>query len=112
MSFRKPQTIIRTTPGQYVDGKWVEGTEVNVPIMASVQPVTAEDQIVMPAGKRLSDYVKVYTSTELVPLSEGSQQQPDRLVWRGKQYECKELGVRQMDVLPHYKVIFSLVEQS
>jgi len=112
MSFRKPQQILRTTPGQYVDGKWVEGAQVTVPIMASVQPVTAEDQIVMPAGKRLSDYVKAYTSTELIPLSEGSEQQPDRLVWRGKEYECIELGVRQMNVINHYRAVFSLVQQS
>lgn len=95
-----------------MDGKWVAGPDSVLTILASVQPVTAEDQIVMPAGKRLSDYVKAYTSTELIPLSESSQQQPDRLVWRGRQYECKELGVRQMDVIPHYKIIFSLVEQS
>lgn len=112
MSFRKPQTIIRTTPGGYVDGKWVDGAPAPMTIKASVQPVTAEDQIVMPAGKRLSDYVKLYTSTELIPLSEGSQQQPDRLVWRGKEYECIELGVRQMRVIDHFKAIFSLVQQS
>jgi hypothetical protein len=112
MSFRKPQTIIRTTPGQYVDGKWVEGASVTLTILASVQPVTAEDQVVMQGGKRLSDYVKAYTSTEIIPLSENNQQQPDRLIWRGRQYECIELGVRQMEVLSHYKVIFSLVEQS
>lgn len=112
MSFRKPQTILRTLPGQYVDGKWIEGAQTTVPILASVQPVTAEDQVVMPAGKRLSDYVKLYTSTELIPLSENAQQQPDRLVWRGRMYECIELGVRQMSVIDHFKAIFSLVEQS
>ena len=102
MSFRKPQTIIRTLPGQYVDGKWVEGSEAILTILASVQPVTAEDQIVMAGGKRLSDYVKAYTSTEIIPLSETAQQQPDRLVWRGRTYECIELGVRQMNVIDHY----------
>lgn len=112
MSFRKPQQILRTTPGQYVDGKWVDGAPAPMTILASVQPVTAEDQIVMPAGKRLSDYVKLYTSTELYPLSEQDKKQPDRLIWRGKEYECIEVGVRQMDVISHWKCIFSLVQQS
>lgn len=111
MSFRKPQTILRTLPGGYVAGKWVPGQETSLPILATVQPVTAEDQIVMPAGKRLSDYVKVYTATEIFPLGEIAGQQPDRLVWLGRTYECIDRGVRQMNVIPHYKCIFSIVEQ-
>lgn len=111
MSFRKPQTILRTSPGEYVDGKWIPGVEGPITILATVQPVTSEDQVVMPAGKRLSDYVKVYTATEIIPLGEVDGQQPDRLVWLGRTYECIDRGVRQMNIIPHYKCIFSIIEQ-
>ena len=111
-SFRKPQTILRMTPGGYVDGVFIPGVEVTLTIMASVQPVTGEDQLVLPAGKRMAEYVKAYTATQLQVLGEIEGLQPDRLVWRNKQYECIQADVRQMDVVPHYKYVFSLIEQS
>lgn len=111
MSFRKPQTIKRLTAGDYVNGVWVDGAESTITIMASVQPMTGQDQLVIPAGKRLADYVKAYTSSDLQVLGEVEGLQPDRLVWRGKEYECISADVRQMDILPHYKYTFSKVEQ-
>lgn len=111
MSFRKPQTIKRLSAGGYVNGVWVDGTESTFTIQASVQPVTGEDQVVIPAGKRLSDYVKAYTSTNLQVLGETTGLEPDRLVWRGKEYECISVDVRQMNVIDHYKYIFSKVQQ-
>lgn len=111
-SFRSPQTIIRQDPGQYVDGVWVDGESIEFTIMASVQPASMEDLINLPVGRRLSDFVKAYTSTEIFPVSEGEvQRQPDRLLWRGHTYEATQVGVRQMGVIDHYKVIFTKVSQ-
>lgn len=109
-SFRKPYTIQRPATGSYVNGVWVAGAATNVAIMATIQPVTGEDMKTLPEGRRLSDYVKVYTSTEVFPVSE-TIQQPDQLVWRGSTYECISVDVRQMDVIAHYKAIFSKVSQ-
>lgn len=111
MGFRKPQTITRETAGAYVNGIWVPGGTSTFTIQASVQPVTGEDQLVLPAGKRLSDYVKAYTSTDLQVLDESSGLQPDKLTWRGNEYECISVDVRQMSVIDHFKYIFSKVTQ-
>ena len=112
MGFRKPQTIKRQSAGSYVNGAWVPGgVETTFTIQASVQPATGEDQLTLPEGRRLADYVKAYTSTELQVLGEVVGLQPDRLVWRGHDYECIQVDVRQMSVIDHYKYIFSKVTQ-
>lgn len=110
-SFRKPQTIKRLTAGSYVNGVWIPGTESTFIIMASVQPVTGEDQLTLPEGRRLSDFVKAYSDIELRVLGEIVGLQPDRLAWRGYDYECIQMDVRQMDVISHYKYIFSKATQ-
>lgn len=111
MGFRKTQTIKRTAAGIYVDGIFQPGAESTLTIQASIQPVTLEDQVTMPEGRRLSDYVKAYTSSDLQVLGEVVGLQPDKLVWRGHEYECISSGVFQMDVVSHFKYIFSKVTQ-
>ena len=104
MSFRKPQTIKRTVPGSYVNGVFVEGTESTISIMASVQPMSGEDIVAVPEGRRASDMVKLYTDANLNSQGDaGSGQSPDRLVWLGKDYEIHSKDVRQMGVISHYK---------
>ncbi len=104
MSFRKPQTIKRTIPGSYVNGVFVEGSESTVSIMASVQPMSGEDIVAVPEGRRASDMVKLYTDSDLFSQGDaGSGQSPDRLVWLGKDYEIHSKDVRQMNVINHYR---------
>lgn len=112
MSFRKPQTITRTTAGAYVNGLFVPGTPSSITIQASVQPVTGEDIKALPEGRRLDDYVKVYTDSDLQVLQESTGKQPDKLSWRGHTYECISADVRQMSVINHFKYIFSKVSQT
>lgn len=111
MSFRKPQTITRTTAGAYVNGYFVDGVTSSITIQASVQPMTGEDMKTLDAGKRLSDYVKVYTSSDLQVLGEASGLIADRLTWRGHTYECISADVRQMGIINHFKYTFSKVTQ-
>ena len=109
MSFRKPYVLIREMPGEYVEGEWVPGASSGVPFTASIQPVTGEDQMTVPEGRRLSDYIKIYTSTEDKPLDVDTSQQPDKIEWRNHTYECIQVDVRQMGVINHYKAIFSRI---
>lgn len=105
MSFRKPFTVKRTVAGSYVNGVYVEGAESTITIQASVQPVSGQDLVAIPEGRRASDMVKVYTSDDLFGQGDaGSGQSPDRLTYRGKDYEIYSKEVRQMDIIPHYKM--------
>jgi len=104
MGFRKPQVITRTAAGAYVLGVWVDGAVSTLNIQASVQPMTEEDMKTAPEGRRLSDMVKMYTDSDLFTIADaGSNQQPDKLTWRGREYEIISKGVRQMGVISHYK---------
>lgn len=104
MSFRKLQNIKRTAPGTYVNGVFVEGAETTLTIMASVQPLSDQDLVAVPEGRRESDMVKIYTDTDLYSQGDrGSGQSPDRLVWIGEDYEISSKSVRQMGVINHYR---------
>ena len=112
MSFRKPQSITRHAAGSYVNGLFVAGSPSTITIQASIQPATGEDIKALPEGRRLDDYVKVYTDADLQVLEEVNGLQPDKLTWRGHTYECISSDVRQMGVINHFKYIFSKVSQT
>ena len=105
MSFRKPYTITRYASGTMVKGRYVAGSTSTLTIQASIQPVSGEDLKPLPEGRRLDDFVKVYTDSNLQTLPS----QPDRLTWRGYTYECISVDVRQMGVINHFRYIFSKV---
>lgn len=107
MSFRKSFTVLRETPGGYVQGLFVPGPRSTLTIEASIQPATGEDMITAPEGRRLQDMVKAYTSSDLLQGEEATGQQPDIIVWRGYGYEVVSIEARQMGVIDHYKVFAS-----
>jgi hypothetical protein len=111
MSFRAAQTIKRTAAGSYINGLFVNGGQTTTTIQASVQPMTGEDMKTFPEGRRLSDYVVLFTADNLQVLGETAGLEPDRLLWRGHEYECISVEVRQMNVINHYKYTFSKLNQ-
>lgn len=108
MSFRLPVTITRTAAGSYVNGVFTAGSTSTINITASIQPVNGEDMKPLPEGRRVDDFVKVYTDADLQVSDTGKQ--PDRLTWRGKVYEATSCDARQMGVINHYKYIFTKVQ--
>ena len=104
MSFRKPFSVKRTVAGSYVNGVYVEGAETTITIQASVQPVSGQDLVAIPEGRRASDMVKIYTDSDLFGQGDaGSGQSPDRLTYRGADYEIYTKDVNQSGVINHYK---------
>jgi len=104
MSFRKHFTVKRTVAGVYTNGVFVEGAETTIMIQASVQPVSGQDLVAIPEGRRASDMVKAYTESDLFSQGDaGSGQSPDRLVYLGKDYEIYTKDVCQMGVISHFK---------
>jgi hypothetical protein len=106
MTFRKPVTITRYAAGSYVNGTYVSGTSSTLNIQASIQPMKSEEMVTETQGRRLSDFIKIYTDTNINTAKESIGQQPDELTWRGSVYECMSVDVHQMDVIPHYKCVF------
>lgn len=105
MSFRKSVQVLTESAGSYVQGIFTPGTRSVITIQASVQPMSGKDMVTAPEGRRIDDMIKVYADVELKQADTGTNQQPDLIVWRGYAYEVVSIDVRQMDVLPHYKII-------
>jgi len=110
-SFRQALTIKRQSASTLVNGVYVNGAITTLTIQASIQPLSGEDVKMLPEGARVGDKVKVYTDTNLQVLGEALRIEPDVIVWRGHDYKCISVDVRQMGVIPHYKYIFSRVTQ-
>lgn len=103
MSFRQAFDALHEAAGSYVNGIYTAGAKTVSSVVASIQPVTEQDMITPPEGRRLSDMVKIYTDSDLQVTEEGSNLQPDLVVWRGYAYEINSASVRQMGVINHYK---------
>lgn len=109
-SFRKNYLVLREGLGSYVNGKWVRGARSTLNVLASAQPVAmGHDMQVMPEGRHLSDYIKIYTDSRLNLAAQGENIQSDIFVFSGYGYELIDFFVNQSDVINHNKYIASKV---
>ena len=107
--FRKPLTVKRISGGAYdVSGFWVEGTESEITIQASVQPASYKEMELVDENRRETSKFKIYTDTLLRTAEKGSQN-PDRVVYNSEEYEVVALGDWHNDVINHYKYLMSKV---
>jgi hypothetical protein len=106
VSFRKQKTILRESAGVYTNGKWAPGARSTLTTLASAQPVVmGQDMHAMPEGRRLSDFIKIYTSDRLPVTADGEGVQPDILVHEGYGYELVSIFTNQSGVINHFKYI-------
>lgn len=111
--FRKPISLFRFTPGAYVNGLWIEGTETLIPITASVQPTTGEEMLSLPEGRRNRKTYSLFTSTDVEVIHSGSN--PDQILIDGERYEIIRVEVWQNNPsvfynVNHYKFYASALE--
>lgn len=89
--FGRSLTITRgSTPGTFVNGKFVAGTPNTVTIIGSLQPLTAEEQEFAPEGSDEKERRKLYTTSELKIQKAGSGaevQEADKLTQDGKTFQ-------------------------
>lgn len=106
MSFRKTVTILREAAGTYVNGVWSAGARSALTTQASIQPVSlGRDMQSLPEGRRLSDYVKLYSDTFLNTTREGEGLQPDIIVHEGYGYELIDIAPYRSGVISHYRYL-------
>ncbi len=109
-SFRKNFLVLREGLGAYVNGKWIGGTRTTLNILASAQPVVmGQDMQILPQGRHLSDYKKIYTDDKLNLATQDENIQSDIFVFEGYGYELISFFANQSDVINHYKYIASRV---
>ena len=96
-------TFKRFAGGHMERGRWVDGTESSVSAIASVQPFTSRQLLLLPEGKRQKGWVKIFTSTELTCLEgEGENQQADQVLYNGSYYEVQSRD-KWDNCLKHYE---------
>lgn len=106
MTFRTARTILSESAGSYVNGNWVAGLRTANTIQATVQPITmGQDMLSLPEGRRISDFVKIYTGINLQVTDDDNGLQPDFIVHEGFCYELVSRYSNQNGLIPHYKFI-------
>ena len=92
--------------GQYIDGRFVEGTEIETNIVASVQRLTMRERELLPEGFRASETFKIYTEIENIELIQNDQvpiEEAAEFEYKGKRYSM--LASETWDYLiPHWKI--------
>lgn len=84
--------LLRSPPGSWVNGYWVESTPVSLIISAAVQPARSHELERLREGRREKGAIVIH-SRELLRTSEG-QAQPDKIVYGGRTYEVDVADVR------------------
>lgn len=105
MSFRRKLTIYRYEgkPVLQDNGRYTMPEQIEVSVMASVQPLKATEMEALPEGRRGARAVKVYSSVELFMADQKSGQQADQFNWLGRRYEIVASDAYQCNVINHYR---------
>lgn len=105
-----PVTIHRQSAGTYVDGEWVEGTTVDIPVQLKVQPAKPFELQQFPEADRSKEWLKVYCDTNLRSQVEGNGGfDADEFEWEsiidGTAYTFKVMKTYRFkdSVLDHWK---------
>ena len=105
-----PKDLLTEHPGAYASGEYVPGVRLTRTIMASVQPVTKQTDLkVLPEGRHLSDFVKIYTDEHLQVTADGENVQPDIIIQGGYGYEIIDSSPNQSNVINHFKYVAAKV---
>ena len=61
----------KRTPGEYVLGRWVDGTAVDLSFSGVVQNADPDDLVVLSEGNREREAIKIHTVFRLLPQTDG-----------------------------------------
>lgn len=103
--FRKTFTITRHDAGSYVEGVWVEGSESDIDIQASAQPLRPDEVQLLPEARRNEQAFKIYTDAPLQIAEPGDSTNSDKITIDGEVFELISVAPNQSDVINHYKAI-------
>ena len=99
----EPLTIVRTGPGGYVDGKWVDGVSGDMWIKAIIQNANPDDLILLPEGTRTTEAVKIHTTTKVNTVSEAVKTNADQFNYNGFRYRIYDVFDRKIG--NYYKAV-------
>lgn len=113
LTHKIPLTVFRRSSGSFVDGDWVEGSTIEVPVQVNIQPLKAYEILQLPEAERTRVWWKVYSADQLRTEKEGvGGWDADEFVWKGDRYKVMKLDDWQnaMSILEHCKAYCTRIE--
>ena len=108
-----PLTIYRTPQGSYVDGEWVEGTEVEVSREVNIQPFRDEDLLLLAESDRSREWYKLYCAEDLIAAKPGvNGTVSDEFMYKGDRYKVMKVKEYSMGILNHFRAMAARMEVS
>jgi hypothetical protein len=90
--------------GSYINGHWVEGKTQTLNIMATVEPLSGNDLLLLPEGERTKEAIRIYTDSELKTVDEFAKRKADVVNYFGKCFEVQVVK-RWTQLIPHFACI-------
>lgn len=113
LTHKIPLTIYRRSLGSYVEGEWIEGTTVEVPVQVNIQPLKGYEILQLPESERTRVWWKVYSADVLRTEKEGDGGwDADELIWKGDRYKVMKVDdwSSAMQILEHTKSYITRIE--
>lgn len=96
LRWQEPLDIIRKDTGSYVNGEWVNGSDIIVPIKAVIQNANPDDLILLPEGTRTTEAVKIHTTSTINTVSEVGETDADQFDYNGSRYRVYDVFTRKI----------------
>lgn len=113
LTHKIPLTIYRRSLGSYVEGEWIEGTTVEVPVQVNIQPLKGYEILQLPESERTRVWWKVYSADVLRTAKEGvGGWDADELIWKNDRYKVMKVDdwSTGMSILEHTKSYITRIE--
>lgn len=108
-SFAEDVTVIRHGSGAWSGPEYTEGSETELDIRMSVQPLTGKELMNLPEAQRTKRMIKGYTDTELMTANEATKQKADTVIYNNTTFEVQTVERWRGD-MNYFKVM--LVEEN
>lgn len=113
LTHKIPITIYRQESGSFVDGDWVDGAVVEVPLEVNIQPLKPYEIMMLPEADRTRVWVKFYSADYARTLKEGTYGwSADEFIWKNDRYKIMKVDdwTNGMGILEHVKIQAARIE--
>jgi hypothetical protein len=108
--FRKPYIVRRFGTQQIVNGYAVPNGYTDRAVKINVQPLSKNDLLALPEGKRTVKRIKSYGANAFISADEQTKTNGDLLYYDNEWYECKTCVHWLHTPLAHYEAEFVVLD--
>lgn len=99
------------TAPTFVNGRPTAATRSPIAFRASIQPLSTNEVLSLPEGKREREAYRLYTDFQLRAADEANGTAPDHVTIDGKLFEVIAVHRWQNNLINHWKCIVSYIKQ-